>query len=58
MFNFVYTTLYHNVVLFDYSNKMSRFMPILGFVQKYSGRHVVNIDLLGGKISARGGGAF
>jgi hypothetical protein len=31
--------------LFDYSIKMPVFMPFYGYVQMYSGRHVVEIDL-------------
>jgi hypothetical protein len=31
MFNFVKASFYQNDVLFDYSIKMSGFMPILGF---------------------------
>ncbi len=31
VFNFVLASFYQNDVLFDYSIKMSRFMPIWGF---------------------------
>jgi hypothetical protein len=44
MFKFDKASFYQNDFLFNYSIIISGFMPILGFVQMYSGPHVVIID--------------